>query len=256
LLPEFLAFTASPRADVQIRDWLDERLGELGKPAWWAIRTFAPLLHLPTGGPWAFGPRKSFVSAPADGAPADATAAADQLLRRYLAAFGPATALDFAGFTLFTRAAAREAIGRLGAELVRHEGPDGAELFDLADTTLPAAEMEAPARLLPMWDSVLLAYADRSRIIPPPYRRVVIRQNGDVLPTLLVDGQVAGVWRATEHGIEATAFAPIPEDAWAALDAEAAALTGFLAGRDPAVYRRYSRWWNALPAGETRLLAT
>ena len=42
-------------------------------------------------------------------------------------------------------------------------------------------------------DSVLLAYADRSRVIPPAYRPLVIRRNGDVLPTLLVDGHVAGV---------------------------------------------------------------
>jgi hypothetical protein len=45
------------------------------------------------------------------------------------------------------------------------------------------------------WDSVLLAYADRSRIISPDYRRLVIRQNRDVLPTLLVNGYIAGVWR-------------------------------------------------------------
>ncbi|MHC8562357.1 DNA glycosylase AlkZ-like family protein [Streptomyces albidoflavus] len=46
-----------------------------------------------------------------------------------------------------------------------------------------------------MWDSILLAYADRARVIPPAYRPLVIRRNGDVLPTLLVDGEVAGVWR-------------------------------------------------------------
>ena len=55
-----------------------------------------------------------------------------------------------------------------------------------------------------MWDSTLLAYSDRSRIIPPDYRTLVMRNNGDVLPTLLVDGYVAGVWRPVEGGIEAT----------------------------------------------------
>ena len=47
-----------------------------------------------------------------------------------------------------------------------------------------------------VWDSVLLAYADRGRVIPPDYRKLVSRINGDVLPTLLVDGHVAGVWLA------------------------------------------------------------
>ncbi len=64
-----------------------------------------------------------------------------------------------------------------------------------------------------MWDHVLLAYADRSRVIPPDYRKLVTRSNGDVLPTLLVDGYVAGVWRPVEGGIEATAFHRHPAEA-------------------------------------------
>ena len=63
-----------------------------------------------------------------------------------------------------------------------------------------------------MWDSILLAYADRSRIIPADYRSIIIRRNGDVLPTLLVDGYVAGVWRALEDGIEVTAFRKLPDE--------------------------------------------
>lgn len=105
-----------------------------------------------------------------------------------------------------------------------------------------------------MWDSTLLAYADRSRIIPPDYRRIVTRQNGDVLPTLLVDGHVAGVWRPVEGGIEATAFHPLPDEAWAGLEAEAGALAAFLAPREPLVYRRYAHWWSRLPDAQVRLL--
>ena len=82
-----------------------------------------------------------------------------------------------------------------------------------------------------MWDSVLLAYADRSRVIAPDYRRLVIRSNGDVLPTLLVDGYVAGVWRPVTDGIEATAFHRLAPEAWDGLEAEARALRALLAGR-------------------------
>jgi hypothetical protein len=105
-----------------------------------------------------------------------------------------------------------------------------------------------------MWDSLLLAYDDRGRVIPPEHRRQVIRINGDTLSTLLVDGYVAGVWRAVEGGIEATAFRPLPDEAWDGLAGEARALVAFLADRDPAVYRRYGHWWAKLPPGETRLL--
>jgi hypothetical protein len=105
-----------------------------------------------------------------------------------------------------------------------------------------------------MWDSVLLAYADRGRVIPPDHRPHVVRRNGDVLPTLLVDGHVAGVWRPVEGGIEATAFHRLPDGAWPALASEASALLAFLAARDPAVYRRFARWWTDLPTAETQLL--
>ena len=81
-----------------------------------------------------------------------------------------------------------------------------------------------------------------------------MRNNGDVLPTLLVDGYVAGVWRPVEDGIEATAFHAISDEAWEGLEAEARALRAFLADRDPAVYRRYAHWWAKLPKAEVRVL--
>jgi hypothetical protein len=109
---------------------------------------------------------------------------------------------------------------------------------------------------MPMWDSTLLGYADRSRIVPTEYKAVVTRTNGDVLPTLLVDGRVAGVWRTTPDGIEATAFSPLPAKTWKALAAEAEALSTFLESRDPTVYSRYNNWWPTLPPGDTRLLAS
>jgi hypothetical protein len=76
-----------------------------------------------------------------------------------------------------------------------------------------------------------------------------------VLPTVLVDGYVAGVWRAARDGIEATAFHVLPDSAWDALAAEAQALVPFLADREPEVYRRYHHWWDKLPGAQTRLLA-
>jgi len=105
-----------------------------------------------------------------------------------------------------------------------------------------------------MWDSILLAYSVRSRIIPPGYRKLVTRSNGDVRPTLLVDGYVAGVWRPAEGGIEAAVFHRLPDDAWERLAAEARSLVVFLADREPEVYRRYDHRWSTLPSVEARLL--
>jgi hypothetical protein len=254
LLPQLLEFAGRPRSKAEVEELLAERLGADKPRMWWALRTFAPLLHVPTGGPWSFGRGSSFVAAPVRLAADRREESARRLARRYLEGFGPASALDLAQFTLLTRAVAREALGGMAGEVEALEGPDGSELFDVPGAPLPDEDTPAPPRLLPMWDSVLLAYFDRGRVLPPDYRRLVARSNGDVLPTLLVDGYVAGVWRPVEGGIEATAFRRLPEQAWAGLAAEAAALLALLAGREPLVYRRYARWWTGLPAAEVRVL--
>src|ERR671914_74383 len=117
LLPHLLEFAAQPRVKAEVEDLLEARLGDRNPRAWWALRTFAPLWHAPTGGPWSFGPRSSFVAAPVQLPPEDQDASIQCLLRRYLEAFGPATAADFAQFTLLTQAVARDAPGALAGEL-------------------------------------------------------------------------------------------------------------------------------------------
>ena len=81
-----------------------------------------------------------------------------------------------------------------------------------------------------------------------------MRNNGDVLPTLLVDGCVAGVWRPVERGIEATAFHRLSDEAWKGLAAEARGLLKVLADREPTIYRRYAHWWTTLPSDDVRVL--
>jgi hypothetical protein len=254
VLPHLLTFASRPRSKAEIERLLADRLGGHNPRAWWALKMFAPLHHVPTGGPWSYATRGSFVAAPATRAPASPDASVQRLVLRYLEGFGPASVKDFGQFTILRRPVTVEALKALGDEVVELEGPDGEALFDVPGGPLPADDTPAPARLLPMWDSILLAYADRSRVIPPDYRRLVIHQNGDVLPTLLVDGYVAGVWRPVEGGIEATAFHRLSTSDWKALAAEAAAVVAFLADRDPTVYRRYAHWWAKLPSAEVRVL--
>jgi hypothetical protein len=74
------------------------------------------------------------------------------------------------------------------------------------------------------------------------------------LPTLLVDGYVAGGWRPVEGGIEATAFHPLTDEVWEGLEAEARSLLSLLADRDPWVYSRYGHWSTKLPSAEIRML--
>jgi DNA glycosylase AlkZ-like len=255
LIPALVEFGAEPRTNADIEGWLDDRFGALPRASvWWALRRFAPFVHAPTGRPWSFGPRPSYIAAPDPTAPGDRAASVQRMTIRYLEGFGPASVNDIAQFSTKYVVAPRQALDALGDRVVRLEGPDGAELFDVPDGPLPPEDSPAPPRLMAMWDSVLLAYNDRSRIIPPAYRQLVTRRNGDVLPTLLIDGYVAGVWRPVDGGIEATAFHPLSSDAWDGLEAEARSLVAFLADRQPNVYSRHAHWWATLPSAEVRVL--
>ncbi|NUP40272.1 MAG: winged helix DNA-binding domain-containing protein [Streptomyces sp.] len=258
LVPELLAFAERPHTTAEFDAWLEERLGPEKKTgAWWGLRAYAPLWHAPTGGPWSFGVRPSYRAAQAGplrlGREADPDAL-QRLLVRYLEGFGPASVADMAQFAMVQRTPIRQALRALGDAVEELQGPDKTTLFDLPGAPRPAADTSAPPRLMAMWDSVLLAYADRSRVIPPDYRREVIRVNGDVLPTLLVDGYVAGVWRPVEGGIEAMAFHELSAAAWDGLAAEARSLLTLLADRDPRLYSRYDHWWAKLSGAQVRML--
>jgi len=258
LVPDLLAYADRPRTAAEMQAWLAQRLGAPPDPdAWRGLRGYVPLLHAPTQAPWSFGSRPSYVAArpqPALADPAASAAALQTLVERYLEGFGPALVADVAQFALVQQARAKEALKALSGDLERLDGPDGAVLYDVPGAPRPTEDTPAPPRLMAMWDSILLAYVDRSRVIPPAYRTLVTRSNGDVLPTLLVDGYVAGVWRPVAGGIEATAFHRLPDDVWEGLAAEARSLVAFLADREPEVYRRYTHWWSKLPSAEARLL--
>ncbi|MEV7871159.1 winged helix DNA-binding domain-containing protein [Streptomyces sp. NPDC088124] len=257
LLPRLAAYLARPRTGAEVEKEVTGRFGEHAHRVWWALRTYAPIHHAPTGGPWSFTLPNAYLASPsAPGATppdvADAAAGTRRLLLGYLRAFGPASAQDFARFTLLGRAVITEALDALGDQVVRVAGPGRAALFDAAGATVPAEDTPAPPRLLPMWDSTLLAHAVPGRVLPPEYRPLVVRRNGDMLPCLLVDGQVAGVWRAVAGGLELTAFHRLDRAAWRGLTEEAEKLSALLAGRDPAVYRRYGHWWDkGLPGVES-----
>jgi winged helix DNA-binding protein len=163
---------------------------------WRRVRTNAPILHVPGGEPHAFGQRNRFVAAAAwlGRVEADEADGVTRLVHRYLAAFGPSSRADVAAFTGLAAATLAPALEALEPDLEPLSDESGRELYDLRGASRPPADTPAPLRLLGEWDSILLAHADRTRMFDDETRRRVIRKNGDVMPTILLDGVVAGRW--------------------------------------------------------------
>jgi DNA glycosylase AlkZ-like len=119
--------------------------------------------------------------------------AREQLVLRYLAAYGPASVRDIQAWSGLSRL--REVTERLGSRLRTFTGPDGGQLLDLPDAPAPGPDVPAPPRFLPEYDNLLLSFAERSRVIP--HRRPVPLPagNGGTGGTLLVDGLWQAGWK-------------------------------------------------------------
>lgn len=163
------------------------------------------------------------------GSPLDRTATVDRLVRRYLAAFGPASVMDAHEWSGLTRLG--EVFERLrpGLRIVR--SPDGAELFDLPDAPRPEPETPAPVRFLPEYDNLLLSHADRTRVIPDGRRVPLPPGIGATAGTVLIDGTYQADWRLTRDKREATlhvtAFRRLSTDEQDDVEAEGLRLAAF-----------------------------
>jgi hypothetical protein len=195
--------------------------------AWRAARVCAHILHHHETALWRGRPEGRYVAIP-EPETHDPTEARAEIVRRYLAAFGPASRRDLGQWSMMHVPELKRALERL-EPLRRFRGEDGRELVDVPRAPLPDPDTPAPVRFLPKWDNVLLAFADRTRVLPEPYRKIVIRTNGDVAQTFLVDGLVAGTWRVEKGRVVTAPFASLSRAARREVADEAARLEAFLA---------------------------
>ncbi len=203
------------------------------------LREATPLVQVPPRGLWgrpggvAYVTLESWLGEP-DGAldaladDASRTAALAAVVRRYLAAFGPATPADVTTWSGIT--GARAVFDSLGDELVPHRTDDGRTVWDLAGAELAEPDVPAPVRLLGRYDNVWLSHAGRDRVTPPDARRRWMGSNGGVGSVVLVDGVMTGLWSTTGEGrVEVELFDRVSRSERAELDVESARVEALLA---------------------------
>jgi hypothetical protein len=210
LRQEVIGFAADePRTREQILDLLADRAPQAEGSRWqrWRIvGEYGDLVLVPPSGLWRTWGGGRYAAARhwlPDFSTADPAEAYIHLVRRYLGAFGPASRADIAGWSGQPVRRLAPALEALAPELRTFTDERGRTLYDLAGAPRPPAGGRAPVRFLPRWDNLLLAHADRTRVLPERFRKTVIRVNGDVLPTFLVEGVVAGAWEVTRQRNEA-----------------------------------------------------
>jgi hypothetical protein len=198
----------------------------------YAIRMHLPLVQVPTDDAWGFPAASDFALAddwlgkkvPTDEAPAHT------LVRRYLAAFGPATPRDAQVWSGLQ--SLRTVFEELRPELVTFRDERKRELFDLPDAPRPGEDTPAPVRFLPEFDNLVLAHDDRTRVIADEHRPKVTLKNLQVRATFLVDGFVAGTWKVERKKKTATLvlepFGKLIKKTLAELEQEGDALLRFV----------------------------
>jgi len=189
-----------------------------------AAALLCPAIQVPPRGLWQRGGQARWMASEAPLARGlDPRPDLDAVIVRYLAAFGPASVRDIQAWCGLTKLAA--SIARLRDRLALYMDDRGRELFDLPGAPLPDPDTPAPVRILAPFDNVLLAHADRARIVSPAHRALVSRERR--MRTFLIDGAVAGTWSLTDGQLEFAPFARLRAPDRGALLAEAERLAAF-----------------------------
>ncbi|WP_433324296.1 winged helix DNA-binding domain-containing protein [Spirillospora sp. CA-294931] len=220
-----------PRTFDEVRALLQERFPDVNDRALgFAVRMCLPLVMVPTDDRWGFPRTSEFALAETWlGAPVADDRTPDALVLRYLAAFGPASAADVQAWAGLP--APGEILDRLRPRLRIFKSEGGRELFDLPDAPRPGEDALAPARFVPEFDNLVLAHADRTRVIADEHRPGLTTKNLRVRATFLWDGFARGTWEIERKRKTATLrlrpFAKLPPRAVSDLTLKATSLLGW-----------------------------
>lgn len=186
---------SEPHTTRRLREAIGERFPQHDAAALaFACRNLLPFIQVPPRGLWATPGQVVGTTAEAwVGRPVEPNPSVDEVMMRYVAAFGPATVQDAATWSRYT--GLREVFDRLRPRLRTFRDDDGWEYFDVPDGPLPDEDTPAPVRFLPQFDNVLLSHADRRRFFAGgDYSEIWLNTSG-FLGNVLVDGLLVGMWR-------------------------------------------------------------
>lgn len=222
----------SPRTFAEISALLTELLPDVDIGSMrYGVRTHLPLVQVPVSSGWSFPGNPRFTLAESwlgRSIPTDDHF--ETLVRRYLAAFGPAKVTDIQTWSGLGKL--KDVVAKLKPDLVTYRDERGAELLDLPDMPLPDADTPAPERFLPMYDNLLLSHDNRTRVIADAHRKRVYLPGLRVASTILVDGFVRGAWNIDKvKGTAAliiTPFEPLTKQNRAALTEQGEQLVRFV----------------------------
>jgi hypothetical protein len=197
------------------------------------IAGLVPMVQLPPRGLWRTkgGVRNVLLSSWLDreiDPPAQdgADPVGESLVRRYLAAFGPAASADLRAWCGLAGLPA--AVAAIREELVAFRDERGRELLDLPDAPRPDPDTPAPVRFLPAFDNAILGYHDRGRIIDDDHRGLSVAGER----VALVDGRVAATWNVEADTVIVTPLRRFSQAERTALAEQGRELALFLSDND------------------------
>jgi hypothetical protein len=227
-LDEARTFFAEPRTFDDLRKHLLQRDPKADERAIaYAIRMHLPLIQVPVDEEWSYPGQAGFTLVESWLGESIATDSKPHALAlRYFAAFGPASVADLQSWSGL--GAMKSVVEELRPKLRVFRNVNGKELFDLPKAPRPDEETPAPVRFLPEYDNLLLAFADRSRIIAAEHRPRIFTPNLVVPPTFLVDGFVAGTWKIERKEVKLDPFVKLSKKTREELMNEAENLARFI----------------------------
>jgi hypothetical protein len=195
--------SARPHTVAELAKQLKQRFPDRdGVAMAYGVRYMVPLVFATPRGIWRAGGPVSLTTFEAWlGAPPGPGVAPEDFVLRYLGAFGPASPADMRAWSGL---AMRPVFEQLRPRLRIFRDEKGAELFDLPAAPRPSGDTPAPVRLMPDYDNILLAHADRTRVMPHGKHLGMFSSNGVIQGSVLVDGFVRAMWHPRKKGSATT----------------------------------------------------